>query len=287
MGWWWWHVLRLLAYLIVLVYFFSLFKQQQDLLNKKKIELNHANKNLERRVLERTNALQAANQAKSEFLSNVSHELRTPLNAILGFSQILELDKSLSTSQKSSINEILSAGDHLLHLINQILDLSKIEEGIQDISSEDTDVCKIIFESISTLSPLCQKENIKLTTNITKESEFIITIDGFRLKQILINLISNAIKYNKKDGNVYVNIETIDNKVRISVKDTGQGLTKEQQEKVFNAFERLGRENGVIEGTGIGLVISKKLVKLMNGTIGVKSKPPEGSTFYIEFPCAI
>lgn len=281
-GWWWWHVLRLMAYLVVLVYFFTLFKQQQDLLNKNKIELSNTNKYLEQRVYERTKELEAANEAKSEFLSSMSHELRTPMNAVLGFSQLLNPDETLKPAQKSSNNEILIAGNHLLKLINEVLNLSRIEEGKQQINFEDTNISEVIADSLSTLSPIAEKHNISLI-NETKV-DYIIYVDSFRIKQVFINLVSNAIKYNNKNGKVFINVEVIDNKIRISVKDTGPGLSKEKQGKLFIAFERLGYENGTIEGSGIGLVLSKKLVELMNGSIGMYSVPNEGCTFYIEFP---
>ena len=281
-GWWWWHVLRLIAYLVVLVYFFTLFKQQQDILNKNKIELSNTNKNLEQRVYERTKELEVANEAKSEFLSNMSHELRTPMNAILGFSQLLKLDETLKSNQKDSVDEILIAGSHLLNLINKVLDLSIIEEGRQKINLEDTSLSKVIDESLSTLSPIAENNNITLINKT--EIDYIIYVDSFKIKQVIINLVSNAIKYNNKNGKVFISVDIINNKIRISVKDTGPGLSKEKQENLFVAFERLGYENGTIEGSGIGLVLSKKLVELMNGSIGMHSVPHEGCTFYIEFP---
>ena len=281
-GWWWWHVLRLMAYLVVLVYFFTLFKQQQDILNENKIELSNTNQHLEQRVYERTKELEAANKAKSEFLSSMSHELRTPMNAILGFSQLLNMDETLNTQQKSSIDEILYAGNHLLSLINEVLDLSMIEEGRQEINFEDTNISKVIADSLSTLSPIADKYNISLINKV--DVDYIIHVDSIKIKQVFINLVSNAIKYNNKGGKVFISTDINDNNIRISIEDTGPGLSKEKQEKLFTAFERLGHENGNIEGSGIGLVLSKKLVELMNGHIGVISAPNEGSIFYIDFP---
>lgn len=282
-GWWWWHILRLIAYLVVLIYFLTLFKKQQDLLNSNKTELSNANKHLELRVYERTKELEAANKAKSEFLSSMSHELRTPMNAILGFSQLLNIDDNLGKSQQSSVNEILNAGNHLLSLINEVLDLSMIEEGRQEINMEDTNISEVIADSISTLNPIAEKNNISLVNKAN--IDYIIYVDSFRIKQVLINLLSNAIKYNNKNGKVFISTNIIDNnKIRISVKDTGSGLSKEKQEKLFMPFERLGHENGTIEGSGIGLVLSKKLVILMKGSISMESVANDGCTFYVEFP---
>ena len=284
-GWWWWHVLRLIAYLVVLIYFLTLFKEQQDLLNSNKIELSNANKHLEQRVYDRTKELEKANQAKSEFLSSMSHELRTPMNAILGFGQLLDIDENLHSEHRTSVNEILQAGHHLLELINEVLDLSKIEEGKLEVKIEDINISKIIADSLATLEPLAKQDNIQLINNSLSEIDYVVRADKLRFKQVFINLISNAIKYNNKDGKVFINIDVSDNKkIRISIKDTGPGIDKEKQEKLFIPFERLGYEGNTVEGAGIGLVLSKKLMELMNGNIGMYSIPTEGSTFYIEFP---
>lgn len=283
-GWWWWHILRLAAYLVVLVYFFVLFKQQQDTLSINEEMLNHAYKHLEQRVYERTKELEKANNAKSEFLSSMSHELRTPMNAILGFGQLLELDEKLQSEHKASVGEIMLAGKHLMELISEVLDLAKIEGGKIDINIEDANISSIVCESLTLVAPLANPENIELINNSANDVDYIARVDKLRFKQVFINLLSNAIKYNNKDGKVYIDIEHIDNnKIRLSVKDTGPGITKEKQEKLFMPFERLGYENKNIEGTGIGLVLSKKLMLLMDGTIGIHSIPGEGSTFFIEF----
>ena len=284
-GWWWWHILRLAAYLVVLLYFFSLFKQQQDLLSSNEIKLNNANKNLEQRVYERTKELEKANDAKSEFLSSMSHELRTPMNAILGFSQILDMEEDLLPQHKNSVHEILQAGNHLLGLINEVLDLSKIEEGKLDINIEDINISEIIAQSIATVSPVSEKHNVHIVNNILPDMDYIVAVDKFRLKQVAFNLLSNAIKYNNKDGEVFINIEINENeKIRITFKDTGPGIAKHKQKKLFMPFERLGYEGNTVEGTGIGLVISKKLVELMGGKIGMYNNAIKGCTFYIEFP---
>ena len=283
-AWWWWHVLRLMAYLVVLVYLFTLFKEQDDLLRKSEIQLSDANKHLEQRVAERTEELVKANEAKSEFLSRMSHELRTPMNAILGFSQLLDLDDELHPQQKESVSEILTAGRHLLELINEVLDLAKIEEGKLTVIMDEINISQLVSEAISNMEPVARQNNIQLTNNISNKIQHLVQADKLRLKQVLINLLSNAIKYNYRDGKVYVDITTSSNMTRISVRDTGPGIQEEQMEKLFIPFERLSYKNSMIEGTGIGLSLSQKLMALMNGTIGVDSKPGQGSTFYIEFP---
>ena len=285
-GWWWWHVLRLIAYLVVLVYFFTLFKQQQDLLQSNKIILSNMNKHLEQRVYERTKELEKANQAKSDFLSSMSHELRTPLNAILGFGQLLDLDEKLQPGHRGSVNEILYAGRHLLELINEVLDLSKIEEGKLKINIKDINISRIIADSITSLTPIADQNNIQLINDTSSETDdYIVRVDSTRFRQIMINLLSNAIKYNHYDGKVFVNIHVVnENKIRISIKDTGPGITKDKQEKLFIPFERLGYEGKTVEGAGIGLIFSKKLAELMNGNIGMHSIPEQGCTFYVEFP---
>jgi signal transduction histidine kinase len=286
-GWWWWHILRLLAYLVVLIYFLALFKEQQDTLSKNEIKLNDINKNLEQRVYERTKELEKASRAKDEFLSSMSHELRTPMNAILGFAQLMELDKQFTSKHQKYTSEILGAGNHLLELINEILDLSKIEGGKLDIDMRDTEITKIINDSISTISPVAKQNNVQIINNIPKENQYIVYIDKLRFKQVVINLLSNAIKYNVKDGKVFISANVTDSKIRIEFKDTGPGISKEKQEKLFIPFERLGFEASVVEGAGIGLVLCEKLLTLMNGTIGMHSVDGQGSTFYIEFPyCA-
>ena len=284
-GWWWWHILRLLAYLVVLIYFLTLFKEQQDILTKNEISLNDTNKHLEQRVYQRTKELEKASQAKTEFLSRMSHELRTPMNAILGFSQLLELDESLQNNHKKSVNEISFAGQHLLELINEILDLTQIDAGKLDVSLEDTNISKIITDSISTMSSVAQQDNIEIINNIQPGIDYIVKVDPLRFKQVIINLLSNAIKYNRKNGQVFISMAvTNHDAIRILVEDTGHGISKEKQTKLFIPFERLDFKGNVVEGAGIGLVLCKKLMKLMHGTIGMYSAPEQGSTFYIEFP---
>lgn len=283
-GWWWWHVLRLVAYLVVLVYFFALFKQQQDELSNNELKLSNMNKSLEQRVYERTKELEIANQAKTDFLSNMSHELRTPMNAILGFAQILDYDEKLNMEQKESVNEIMKGGNHLLGLISQVLDLAKIEAGKMSSETSDHELNSILGECLSFIDPLIKQHNIELVDKIIPSTNYSIHVDPIQFKQVVLNLLSNAIKYNSDNGRIILSCEKSANScIRINVADTGKGLTEEEQNNLFKSFERLGEYEG-IDGAGIGLVISKNLIELMNGKIGVKSSVGEGSCFWIQVP---
>jgi signal transduction histidine kinase len=223
-----------------------------------------------------------ADKAKSEFVSRMSHELRTPMNAILGFAQILEFDKhEFSDMQQDNINEILLAGKHLLTLINEILDLAKIESGKMDVSMQAVSVDEPLLHCLSLIQPQANDRYIEVIDNVTNKGH-IIQVDLTRFKQIILNLLSNAIKYNKEHGQIFLESELIENKLRISITDTGDGLTKEQLGKLFLPFERLNAKQNV-EGTGIGLVITKYLVELMGGNIGVSSVTGKNCTFWVEF----
>jgi len=228
-----------------------------------------------------------ANKAKSEFLSSMSHELRTPLNAILGFSQILELDPEspLTDSQHESVNEILKAGNHLLELINEVLDLSKIESGKLSISIEAVPIKSVMEETFAIIKPFADKNNIKIITYPTENLNEFVLADHTRLKQILLNLLSNAIKYNKQNGEVTFYHDRINDKFRFHVIDTGIGLSPCDLDVIFKPFHRLNKLNNKIEGTGIGLAVAKQLVELMDGKIYVNSEKNIGSHFFVEFPC--
>jgi len=222
-----------------------------------------------------------SSKAKSEFLSCMSHELRTPLNAILGFSQILQNDSNLDTSYKDLNNEVLVAGNHLLNLINDVLDLSKIESGQLSLSNELLDLDVLIQESIKLTSNLPIAENIEI---IIKGVHGIkLYADRMKLKQVLLNILSNAIKYNRKNGIVTIDVQSISiNRIKISIIDTGEGIESQYLSQIFIPFNRLDQENSGIEGTGIGLAITKKIIEKMGGSIQVKSIVGVGSTFDIE-----
>ena len=225
-----------------------------------------------------------ANLAKSDFLSSMSHELRTPLSAILGFAQLMESGTPSPTiSQKRSIDQILKAGWYLLELINEILDLALIESGKLPLSPEPMSLAEVVRECQAMIEPQAQKRGIRMAFP-EFASLFFIKADRTRVKQILINLLSNAIKYNKVGGMVIVDCiaSTPTGRIRISVKDTGEGLPPEKLTQLFQPFNRLGKETGIEEGTGIGLMVSKRLVELMKGEIGVESTVGVGSVFWIE-----
>ena len=224
-----------------------------------------------------------ANLAKSDFLSSMSHELRSPLNAILGFAQLMESDSPTPTpSQKESIDQILQAGWHLLKLINEILDLARIESGRLSLSPEPLSMAEIMLECHAMIESQAQKRGIVISFPPSDIPHFV-HADRTRVKQVLINLLSNAIKYNKVGGTVVVDcFDSAPERIRISVKDTGAGLPPEMLEQLFQPFNRLGQETGAEEGTGIGLVVAKQLAELMGGVIGVESTVGVGSVFWLE-----
>ena len=229
-----------------------------------------------------------ANLAKSDFLSSMSHELRSPLNAILGFTQLIESDTPPPTaSQKASIDQILHAGWFLLELINDILDLAVVESGRLSLSLEAVSLPEVLIECQAMIEPQAQKRGISMSFPKFEGACFI-KADRTRLKQVLINLLSNAIKYNRAGGTVVVDCDlSLPDRLRISVRDTGAGLSPELLAQLFQAFNRLGKEATGEEGTGIGLVVSKRLVELMEGHIGAQSTVGTGSVFWIELGAAV
>jgi PAS domain S-box-containing protein len=228
-------------------------------------------------------AAEKANLAKSEFLSSMSHELRTPLNAVLGFAQLMASDTPPpSTAQKMSIDQILQAGWYLLRLINEILDLAMIESGKVTISQEAMSLTDVLQDCQAMIEPQAQQRGIQMAFP-RFDDLFYVHADRTRVKQVMINLLSNAIKYNREGGTVIVECaKSGENRVRVSVTDTGAGLAPEQLGQLFQPFNRLGKESSTEEGTGIGLVVTKQLVELMGGVIGVASRVGVGSMFWFE-----
>ncbi|WP_296442649.1 hybrid sensor histidine kinase/response regulator [Rhodoferax sp. UBA5149] len=228
-----------------------------------------------------------ANLAKSDFLSSMSHELRSPLNAILGFAQLLESGSPLPTpSQKSSLDQILRAGWYLLELINEILDLALIESGKLSLSMEPVSLTEVLRDCQAMIEPQAQKGGIRISFPPFDCDSFVYA-DRTRLKQVIVNLLSNAIKYNKVGGTVDVTCSAVTaGRLRISVQDSGEGLAPEKLAQLFQPFNRLGQEAGAEEGTGIGLVVSKRLVELMEGEIGAQSTVGAGSVFWVELKLA-
>jgi signal transduction histidine kinase/ActR/RegA family two-component response regulator len=224
--------------------------------------------------------LRAASEAKSEFLSRMSHELRTPLNAVLGFGQVLEMGP-LDTDQRQSVRQILKAGRHLLDLIDEVLDMARIESGHLALSIEAVPVADVLREAIDLIEPLAEREGITLKGR-SEASEAFVRADRQRLTQVLLNLASNGVKYNREGGSVTFSSATIgDGKLELRVADTGRGIAPELLNRVFTPFDRLGADRMEVEGTGIGLSLSKRLVDLMGGEMGVESTLGEGSVFWV------
>ena len=254
------------------------------------IDLNNS---LENMVQERTQQLQEserearrANQAKTDFLTKMSHELRTPLNAILGFGQLLQADERVKSEQQDWVNEMVSAGYHLLDIINEILDIARIESGHMVLDMEPIQLGSVMQESVSAVKTMADERGIEF---VLEQSEghktCYVLAERTRLKQVLLNLLSNAIKYNRENGRVNISCQNVNQEhIRITIEDTGEGMTEAQLDSVFEPFVRFGAESSGIPGTGIGMTITRHLVTLMGGRINIQSKLGEGTRVMIDLP---
>jgi PAS domain S-box-containing protein len=232
---------------------------------------------------------ESASRAKTEFLSRMSHELRTPLNAILGFAQLMSTfdQDTLTPAHHENLGYIMTAGWHLLELINEVLELSRIEAGRLKLESRTVELPEVAAECVQLITPAAEGRAIQIINSLSLGAPLPVQADLTRLKQVLMNLLSNAVKYNREGGRVTLStVASAAGRVRVNVTDTGHGIAPEQQGLLFQPFERLGAERSGVEGTGIGLAISRRFVNLMGGSIGVDSTPGQGSTFWFELPAA-
>lgn len=227
-----------------------------------------------------------ANHAKSEFLSRMSHELRTPLNAVLGFAQLLEAD-ALTDDQAQAVHYILNAGSHLLTLIDEVLDVSRIETGTMVLALKEVDPIAILDETVRIMQPMAETYEVALGLETPDKTGLKVVADAQRFKQVILNLLSNSIKYNRPGGEVTVRCKQFDDaQVRVEVRDTGIGISAEKMTRLFIPFERLGAEEMGIEGSGIGLMLTKGLAEAMRGKLSLESKEGEGTTVWVDLPSA-
>ncbi|MCP5270504.1 MAG: PAS domain-containing protein [Burkholderiaceae bacterium] len=247
---------------------------------------------LEQQVAARTrdlekarDAAEQASRAKSEFLSSMSHELRTPLNAILGFGQLLEMDRDLGARSRGHLREVMRAGRHLLRLINEVLDLAQVESGRLVLSPEALALAELVDEVAALTEPLAAPRQVRLHAAVPPA--LAVRADRLRLKQVLVNLLGNAVKYNREGGEVRITARPMTpDRLRLVVEDDGAGIPASRRSQLFQPFSRLGAELGSVEGTGIGLALSRRLVELMGGRIGVDDAPGGGAAFWVELPSA-
>jgi len=250
------------------------------------LRLNEIASQREHKLLLQTAEANAANEEKSKFLSRMSHELRTPLNAILGMNELLLRDKNepLTIKQSDRSKKVADAGKHLLSIVDDVLDLSRIESGSVDVTLALVNCQSVIEDSIKLVEGKAVQRNINISYEAS-HSEVFVMADSKRLKQTIVNLLDNAVKYNKQGGTVSIVLKVVANRnVRISIVDTGYGISEESIDKLFKPFSRLGADKLGIDGTGIGLNLSKQLIELMNGHIGVENKPGKGCCFWVELP---
>jgi len=276
---------------------FQALGEEMQVRRRIEAELEQSKLALEQRVAERTLDLEeararaeAASQAKSEFLASMSHELRTPLNSIMGFAQLLLYNRArepLTTKQERAAVQIEKAGTHLLRLIDEVLDLAKVEAGRLSMSLEPVDASAVVRDVASNMQPVADSAGITLSLDIRVDRTTVVA-DRTRLVQVLSNLTSNAIKYNRADGRVVLSVAPgIDGRISVSVTDTGLGIPADRLDQLFQPFNRLGREHGTVEGTGIGLTICQRLVQAMGGVILVESTEGQGSRFHFDLPAAV
>lgn len=265
-----------------------LWNASRDITARKQIEaererLIQESKEQEQVLQKAKDTAEAANRAKSEFLVNVSHELRTPLNAILGFAQLMQMNEKLDDQSKQQTQRIEQAGHALLNLVNDLIDLARIESGNVKFAVEPVQIGSVINDSLRIIAPIAKNYGIKIIDQSGVSEALTVQADYSRLRQVLINLLSNAVKYNRPQGSATLACQIHADKVRLSVTDTGTGIPISLQNRIFTSFDRLGKEGGAIEGTGIGLAICKNIIETMNGNIGFESTDGQGSTFWVEF----
>jgi len=253
---------------------------QFEVLSRISMRIEH--RELERELREAKVIAENSNYAKSEFISRLAHELKTPLNAISGFTQLIELETDNETILESC-SFVIAAAKHQEDLINEVTNLAQIEAGIIDINLSEVDLADIIKEAFSLTTPMATKFNVSLNLPRKKDVLYTLIADHKRLKQIFLNLLSNAIKYNRLNGEVNILVKPLSKgRIKVGVSDMGKGISKSDIPKLFEAFNRLGAEKSEIEGTGIGLPITKKIIELMDGILEVESIEGEGSVFWVE-----